>query len=602
MGPLRSASLDRLRWASGPRAAPVGRAAMLIGVDVGGTFTDAVLAFDGRLITAKAPTTPDDQSEGVMAAIQAALERPARTLRNQRVLARHDRRHERPARGPWGEDGVRRDRGLHRPDRPRPTGPPAALPAVRGPTAPLAPDELRFGASERMTPDGPPTSSPRAASGWPPGLQSRARGSRGHASPLLPPPRARAVDRRALAGSSRTDTCRSRMRSSARSASTSAPPPPRSTPPCLRCSRATCAGSSQRTEESALARAGDHAVQRRPDRRRGCRRSRLLDRALRASRRSGGRRLRRARCRDENALCLDMGGTSCDVCVVDDGAVQERSSGEIAGRPLALPMLAVHTVGAGGGSIAWRDAGGALRVGPQSAGRRPRAGVLRARRHGTDGHRRQPRARLPVLERAPRRRRRARPRRGRTSGGQPCRTTRPRGRRLCRGDPARGRRRDDPRAARGHRPARHRPTPVRADGVRRRRRPARGPDRRRARDRHDPVPAGVGRPGRAGLGRLATPARRSKNRPPQRARAHRRGDRAARRGARRARARRHARSRRRAQRRVRAPLPGPVVRAPDRRRRRRRRPTNCARRSRTSTRSATATATPSRSSSSSRSG
>ncbi|MBV8219735.1 MAG: hydantoinase/oxoprolinase family protein, partial [Solirubrobacterales bacterium] len=73
----------------------------------------------------------------------------------------------------------------------------------------------------------------------------------------------------------------------------------------------------------------------------------------------------------DNALCLDMGGTSCDVCVVDDGAVQERSSGEIAGRPLALPMLAVHTVGAGGGSIAWRDAGGALRVGPRSAGANP---------------------------------------------------------------------------------------------------------------------------------------------------------------------------------------------------------------------------------------
>src|SRR5439155_312344 len=72
-----------------------------------------------------------------------------------------------------------------------------------------------------------------------------------------------------------------------------------------------------------------------------------------------------------DVLCFDMGGTSCDVCVVDDGAVQERSAGEIADRPLALPMLAVHTVGAGGGSIAWRDRGGALRVGPRSAGADP---------------------------------------------------------------------------------------------------------------------------------------------------------------------------------------------------------------------------------------
>src|SRR3954467_4733596 len=52
---------------------------MLLGVDVGGTFTDAVLALeDGRLVTAKAPSTPEDQSRGVMAAVRAALERADR--------------------------------------------------------------------------------------------------------------------------------------------------------------------------------------------------------------------------------------------------------------------------------------------------------------------------------------------------------------------------------------------------------------------------------------------------------------------------------------------------------------------------------------------
>src|SRR4249919_3281635 len=66
-----------------------------------------------------------------------------------------------------------------------------------------------------------------------------------------------------------------------------------------------------------------------------------------------------------------MGGTSCDVCVVNGGRVRESAGREIAGRPLALPMLDIHTVGAGGGSIAWRDPGGALRVGPRSAGARP---------------------------------------------------------------------------------------------------------------------------------------------------------------------------------------------------------------------------------------
>ena len=51
---------------------------MLLGVDVGGTFTDAVLAFDGRVVTAKTPTTPDDQSEGVLAVVEAALAKAGR--------------------------------------------------------------------------------------------------------------------------------------------------------------------------------------------------------------------------------------------------------------------------------------------------------------------------------------------------------------------------------------------------------------------------------------------------------------------------------------------------------------------------------------------
>jgi N-methylhydantoinase A len=74
---------------------------------------------------------------------------------------------------------------------------------------------------------------------------------------------------------------------------------------------------------------------------------------------------------EPDVLCFDMGGTSCDVCLIEGFRVAETAQREVAGRPLALPMLDIHTVGAGGGSIAWRDAGGALRVGPQSAGARP---------------------------------------------------------------------------------------------------------------------------------------------------------------------------------------------------------------------------------------
>jgi N-methylhydantoinase A len=72
-----------------------------------------------------------------------------------------------------------------------------------------------------------------------------------------------------------------------------------------------------------------------------------------------------------NAIGIDMGGTSCDVCVVEAGEVRRTDSREIEGRPIQLPMVDVHTVGAGGGSIGWRDPGGALRVGPRSAGAEP---------------------------------------------------------------------------------------------------------------------------------------------------------------------------------------------------------------------------------------
>jgi len=74
---------------------------------------------------------------------------------------------------------------------------------------------------------------------------------------------------------------------------------------------------------------------------------------------------------DGDAVGLDMGGTSCDVCVIEDGRAQITESREVGGRVIQLPMVDVHTVGAGGGSIGWVDHGGALRVGPRSAGADP---------------------------------------------------------------------------------------------------------------------------------------------------------------------------------------------------------------------------------------
>ncbi|WP_231498025.1 hydantoinase/oxoprolinase family protein [Pseudonocardia halophobica] len=70
-------------------------------------------------------------------------------------------------------------------------------------------------------------------------------------------------------------------------------------------------------------------------------------------------------------VSFDIGGTSTDIALIRDGVPGEMTSGELEGYPLRMPAVDVHTIGAGGGSIAWRDAGGSLRVGPQSAGARP---------------------------------------------------------------------------------------------------------------------------------------------------------------------------------------------------------------------------------------
>jgi len=72
-----------------------------------------------------------------------------------------------------------------------------------------------------------------------------------------------------------------------------------------------------------------------------------------------------------DAITLDMGGTSTDVCLIRGGRAEPAAQREIAGLPIRMPSLDVHTIGAGGGSVARLDAGGALVVGPESAGAVP---------------------------------------------------------------------------------------------------------------------------------------------------------------------------------------------------------------------------------------
>ena len=359
---------------------------MLIGVDVGGTFTDAVLAFDGRLITAKAPTTPEDQSEGVMAAIQAALDKAGASAEDIKefshgmTVATNALLEGRGAKTAFvATEGFTDLIALGRQDRPQLYRLCAARPA------PLAPDELRFGTPERMTPDGPLTElSNDAASG----LAARVAEAEPEAVAVTllhsyrHPEHEQAIAR-ALADELGDDVHVSlshevvgTFREYERAATTEIDA---ALSPLL---ASYLRRLVQRAEESHLP---EPAIMQSN--------GGLIDVAAAAGHASwtvlsgpaggaAGAAFVARNAGTENALCLDMGGTSCDVCVVDDGAVQERSSGEIAGRPLALPMLAVHTVGAGGGSIAWRDAGGALRVGPQSAGADP--GPACYGRGGTD--------------------------------------------------------------------------------------------------------------------------------------------------------------------------------------------------------------------------
>ena len=73
----------------------------------------------------------------------------------------------------------------------------------------------------------------------------------------------------------------------------------------------------------------------------------------------------------KNLITFDMGGTSTDVCLIRDGEPAKKDQREMAGFPVRTRTIDIHTIGAGGGSLAWVDAGGLMKVGPQSAGAFP---------------------------------------------------------------------------------------------------------------------------------------------------------------------------------------------------------------------------------------
>ncbi|MGA2009081.1 MAG: hydantoinase/oxoprolinase family protein [Solirubrobacteraceae bacterium] len=347
---------------------------MLLGVDVGGTFTDAVIATGGRLVTAKAPTTPADQSEGVMAAIGAALARagaPASEIdafAHGMTVATNALLEGRGARTAFvATEGFSDIVALGRQDRAELYRLCASRPA------PLAAPELRFGAPERMTPDGPLRALDERDAAELARAVARAR-PEAVAVALLHayrhPEHERAIGAalaRELPGVhvSLSHEVVGTFREFERAATTEVDA---ALSPLLagylrrlaaRCERAGVPEPSIMQSSGGLIdleAAAGHAA--------------WTVLSGPAGGAAGAAYVARA-AGTPDALCFDMGGTSCDVCVVRDGAVEEQSAGTIAQRPLALAMVAVHTVGAGGGSIAWRDAGGALRVGPGSAGADP---------------------------------------------------------------------------------------------------------------------------------------------------------------------------------------------------------------------------------------
>jgi N-methylhydantoinase A len=347
---------------------------MLLGVDVGGTFTDAVLLDGGRVHTAKLPTTPGDQSVAVIAAVEEVLQRAGdsagkvESFAHGMTVGTNALLEERGARTALiATRGFADLLEIGRQDRPE-------LYRLCAPKpAPLVGAELRFEANERTGPGG--VLEP-LAEGEPERLAALLRESRAEAVAVcllfsyLDPGHERRIAehiREAVPGLhvSASHEVLPRFREYERCSTTviDAHLSPLLGRYLSRLGDAAAAAGLPRPlvmqSSGGLATAGDAA-----------RTGAWSVLSGPAGGAVGAGLIARA-CGDGNALGLDMGGTSCDVCLVEEGKVGRTDSRTISGRVIQLPMVDVHTVGAGGGSIGWRDAGGALRVGPQSAGADP---------------------------------------------------------------------------------------------------------------------------------------------------------------------------------------------------------------------------------------
>jgi len=347
---------------------------MLLGVDVGGTFTDAVLLDGGAVHTAKVPTTPREESAGVMRAVEEVLRRAGATPSDVDAFA-HGMT--------VGTNALLEERGartalvatrgfadlleIGRQDRPH-------LYRLCAPKpAPLVSPDLCFEAAERVGPEGvvEPLADEEAERL---AVAVEASGADSVAVCLLFSYLDPSHEQRIA------DSLRRRLPSLHVSASHEVLPRFRE---YERCSTTVIDAYLRPLLGRYLGQLGEAAAGAGLPQPLVMRSSGGVAPAEEAARAGAwsvlsgpaggavGAGLLAQLSGDGNALGFDMGGTSCDVCVVEGGEVRRTDWREIDGRPIQLPMVDVHTVGAGGGSIGWRDPGGALRVGPRSAGADP---------------------------------------------------------------------------------------------------------------------------------------------------------------------------------------------------------------------------------------
>src|SRR4051794_16316136 len=346
---------------------------MLLGVDVGGTFTDAALLDGDRLVTAKAPTTPDDQSRGVIDAVRAALRdadadaRDVTRFVHGMTVGTNALLENRTAKTAlFATEGFVDLEELRRQNRADLYRLCAAHPA------PLVPAELRVPVPGRTGPDGVlraldedvlrerlaalPADCESAAvcllwSFLHPEHEQRVARVLGEVRPDMhvstsheTAPVFREYERCAttIVDAATSPLLRTYLGELTRRALGEGLPAPE-----VMLSSGGVADAEQAAAHGSwtvLSGPAGGAVG-----------------AAWIARQAGV----------HDAVCLDMGGTSCDVSVALEGGAVIAGERQVGGRPLAVPMVDVHTVGAGGGSVAWLDPGGALRVGPRSAGALP---------------------------------------------------------------------------------------------------------------------------------------------------------------------------------------------------------------------------------------